>query len=172
MFENLFWGLMPHYHCIGNNVITGLTVASSLYIFYCYMVFRHINGEVLRSHAGNDYFRTRATFVGFRNVFLWCGINYLLITVTMFWQIYWVAAIALFIDAYWITFTVREFRKNLPDFKSAVIPKEVAEATEAELRALLAKTKLELLVCEAELSAHRDTYGNINRNDNNDTDRA
>lgn len=142
---------MPHAHCIGNSLVVWGTVAVSLYIFYCYMQFRHINGLVLESQAGNEYFKTRSTFTGFRNVFLWCGLNYLMIAITMFFQLYLLALIVLAIDAYWITITVREFRKNLPEFMNKPMSQDIMAASENELRYMVSEARMRISLLETEL---------------------
>lgn len=151
MFDNFLWGLMPHAHCIGNGFIVWATVITSFYIFVCYLVFRSINGKVIRSHAGNVFFRTRSTFVGFRNVFLWCGLSYFMLAVTMFLQVYLLALIILIIDAYWITITVIEFKNNLPEFMNKPMSKDIAKASLSDLRYMLSEARMKISMLETEL---------------------
>ncbi len=157
MIHNLSWsvdsllnGVMPHWMCIGSGWNIAIIAICGLLIGFGYFAFFLINRKIVRTHAGSDYFVTQKVWMGFGQVFVWCGIKSLLMTMVLFWSWYWLLSIVMAGNAFWILYTVRHFKRHLPAFQAKTVPLDEALASERDLRTTISELRLEVAALKAE----------------------
>ena len=94
MIENLFYGIMPHYLCIGNTYITLILIAADVYIFFAYLNYADINRRIIKAKNGDT-----SLFKHFRNVFWTCGTKSLMLAITMIYPVYFLLGIITVMNA-------------------------------------------------------------------------
>lgn len=147
-----FWvGRMAHAMCIGNGWIAVVIFLTSIHIAIGYFRFMKVNREIMKSQDGNKYFKTKDTFKGFINVFLYCGLKSFVFGFTLFVGWYWLLAIIEVLNAYWIEKTVRIFRRQIGLFQIEVIPAEEVYAMTRELRLEKSALEVEVTTLKAEM---------------------